>query len=53
MEQFIMTGDIAKGRSDLIQTLVQLQIITSQVEEILDTPVEEFEKGLEEFFEEE
>jgi hypothetical protein len=53
MEQFIITGDIAKGRSNLIQTLLQLQIFTSHVEEILDTPLEEFEKGIEEFFEEE
>ena len=53
MEFQVISGDITKGRSDLIQTLVQLQIFTSQVEEILDTPFEEFEQGIEEFFEEE
>ncbi|MGH8069565.1 MAG: hypothetical protein ACRERE_30865 [Candidatus Entotheonellia bacterium] len=53
MEHQIIAEDIAKGRSDLIKTLVQLQIFTSEVEEILDTPLEEFEKGIEEFFEEE
>ena len=50
MEHQIIVEDIIKGRNDLIQTLVQLQIFTSQVEEILDTPLEEFEKGIEEFF---
>jgi hypothetical protein len=43
-----MIGEMAKGRTDLIQTLIQLQIFTAQEEEILDTPFEEFEQRLEE-----
>ena len=50
--KYHMIGDMAKGRTNLIQTLQQLVIFESSVEEILDTPVEEFEKGIEEFFEE-
>jgi hypothetical protein len=46
-------GDITKGRTNLIQTLQRLVIFESGVEEIPDTLLEEFEKGIEEFFEEE
>ena len=52
MERQLIIADLTKGRSDLIQTLIQLQIFTSEVEAILDTELEEFKKGIEEFFEE-
>ena len=53
MEPQLTIADITKGRTDLIQTLIQLQIFTSQVEEILDTELEEFKKRLDEVLEEE
>jgi hypothetical protein len=50
--EYLMIGDMAKGRTNLIQTLVQLVILESKVEEIPDTPLEEFEKGIEELLNE-
>lgn len=41
MERQLIIADLTKGRSNLIQTLIQLQIFTSQVEAILDTELEE------------
>jgi hypothetical protein len=52
MELHIIAGDVTKSRNDLIETLVQLVIFESKAEEILDTPLEEFERGIEEFFRE-